>query len=468
MPDALPELDLAWTLLQQQRFAEAAAQAQQVLGRHPGNISALACHAMANWKAEGDIATSIAEMQRAVAAAPAEASLRHNLATLLASSGDVAGAAGQFREALRIKPDDTLAFYGLTQNMKFREAVEPVPAMVALAADPGLGAGRREMLLFGLAKVFDDLGSPEKAMEYALEANRLGARPFEWGGETRSLEELQELARLDGFSRMRTSGHPSRAPLFIVGMPRSGTTLVEAILARHPEVLALGESNQIRDAEVAAYLRRPVASRNVGRQQLMLELDRDWLAARAEEMAGRWAARARAPFAVATDKLPENAVRLGLIKRLFPNARVIHVRRHPLDTGVSNFFQRFAAGQGYSTRLDWIGARTRQVADSMEIWKRSLDLPILDVSYERLVADPEPQSRRIVAFAGLAWTDACLSPEQATHSILTASQWQVRQPINTASVARWQRYAPWLGPMIEAMGGMEWIETEVADIAARG
>jgi hypothetical protein len=195
---------------------------------------------------------------------------------------------------------------------------------------------------------------------------------------------------------------------------------------------------------------------------MMLDLDRDWLRTNAEIWMQHVKARAKRSFKIVTDKLPENAVRLGLIKRLFPNARVVHVRRHPLDTGVSNFFQRFSSGQGFSTRLDWIGTRTRQVADSMEIWKRALDLPILDVSYEKLVADPEPEARRLVAFAGLDWTDACLTPEKVTGSVRTASQWQVRQPINVASVARWTRYEPWLGPMIEAMGGMSWVEKEVA------
>jgi hypothetical protein len=141
---------------------------------------------------------------------------------------------------------------------------------------------------------------------------------------------------------------------------------------------------------------------------------------------------------------------------------VIHVRRHPIDAGVSNFFQRFSAGQGFSTRLDWIGARTRQIADSMQIWKTALDLPILDVSYERLVADPETEARRLVAFAGLDWDPACLEPERTQRSVLTASQWQVRQPIYRGSVDRWRRYEPWLGPMIEAMGGFAWIDREVA------
>jgi len=390
------------------------------------------------------------------------ASIRHNLATLYASAGDVDGAAREFESALRIKPDDTLAFYGLTQNKKFKDETDLVRAMVALDRVPALDASRREFLNFGLAKVYDDLSVPDRAMGYAIEANKLGARPYEIAAEGHAVDQLKELAGLDAFRRARDSGHPSTAPLFIVGMPRSGTTLVEAILARHPDVMSLGESMLMPELEAVAFQRLTNSRRDGGRNAMMLDLDRDWLRAKAEIWMQHVTSRAKRPFKIVTDKLPENAVRLGLIKRLFPKARVVHIRRHPLDTGVSNFFQRFSSGQGYSTRLDWIGVRTRQVADSMEIWKRALDLPILDVSYEKLVADPDREARRLVAFAGLDWTEACLTPEKAARSVLTASQWQVRQPINTASVARWTRYEPWLEPMIAAMGGMAWVEKEVA------
>lgn len=462
---ALPELNVAWTLLGQNRFAEAARQAEAVLRRFPDNVSALACHAMAHWKNGGDIAVSIGEMRRAVAAAPEVASIRHNLATLLASNGDIDEAAAQFTEALRIKPDDTLAFYGLTQNKKFREVTELLLSMVKLQADPGLDATRREFVDFGLAKVFDDLGMAEPAMRFAIEANSLVRRPFDVAAEGRSLDELHELARLDAFRRVRESGHPSPAPLLIVGMNRSGTTLVESILSRHPDVLAEGEMAQFHDIEGAGYNRMGPAGRGIGRHEMMLSLSPDWLAVQAENVMRVAAAKARAPFKVMTDKLPENAVRLGLIARLFPHARAIHVRRHPLDVGVSNFFQRYSAGQGFSNRMDWIGIRTRQIADAMALWKQALDMPILDVSYERLVADPEAESRRIIDFAGLEWTDACLEPQQTQRSVLTASQWQVRQPIYQASVARWKKYEPWLGPMIEAMGGFAWIDAEMAETA---
>src|SRR6185312_14506138 len=377
MNTAASDLDRAWALVGQQRFIEAAALSSAILARYPGNVSALACHAMANWKSGGDVATSIGEMQRAVAAAPAVASIRHNLATLYASAGDPAGAAAEFGEALTIKPDDTMAFYGLTQNSKFSEETDLVRAMVALEAGGGLDPARREFLNYGLAKVYDDLKQPERAFGYAVEANRLGARPFEIAREASALEELTELARLDAFRRVRDSGYPS--------------------------VVALGESSAMLDLEATAYGRLNPSRKSVGRHELMLELDRDWLKARAEDWGRHVASRAQRPFSMVTDKLPENAVRLGLIRRLLPKARVVHVRRHPLDTGVSNFFQRFAAGQGFSTRLDWIGVRTRQVADSMAVWKRALDMPILDVGYEALVTDPEAGARRILEFGGLSW-----------------------------------------------------------------
>jgi hypothetical protein len=462
MSVSLNELDIAWTLLGQQRYADATRQAQAVLKRFPDNVAALACHAMARWKDGGAIEESIAQMQRAVALAPLVASLRHNLATLLASRGDVAQAAEQFRDALRIKPDDTMAFYGLTQNFRFTQSEPLIEAMSVLHGRPDLPDGAREFLAFGLAKAFDDLGVPERAMSYAFEANRLGARPWDVAAEAVQLEQLGELARLDAFRRARASGQPSRAPLFIVGMPRSGTTLVEAILSRHPDVVANGEASGLPAVEERALQRLSPAQRRIGRQELILGLDRDWLTARAEELLRRATAGATPMPRIVTDKLPENAVRLGLVARLFPNARIVHVRRHPLDVGVSNFFQRFSHGQAYSTRLDWIGIRKRQISDTMATWKRALDLPILDLSYERLVANPEVEARRLLDFAGLEWTPEVRAPQRTARAVLTASQWQVRQPIYRGSVARWKRYEQWLGPMIEAMGGFAWIDREVA------
>jgi tetratricopeptide (TPR) repeat protein len=458
MPTPTPEA--AWALLRQGRLADAMRAAGAVLAQAPDNVSALACRAMARWRLVGVNPETLNELERAVALAPLEASLRHNFGMVLTAAGRIEAAAAQYRVALRLRPTDTMAFWGLTLNTRFTEADELVDAMVALHGDPGLGKLEREFLGFGLAKVFDDLDEPERAIGYAREANALQARPWDLPGAARTVAEIGDLARADAFRRMPTSRHPSRAPVFIVGMPRSGTTLVETMLSRHPDVLALGESGQIPALLTAVRHRRSAAGRPADGSDTS-DLPRDWLLARAEAMAKGWAtAAAGRSFGVVTDKLPENSQSLGLIAQIFPGARVIHVRRHPLDTGVSNFFQRYGLGQGFSNRLDWIGLRTRQVADALASYRQGLDLPVLEVRYEALVASPEAEIRRIAAFAGLGWDAAMLSPEQSSRAVNTASQWQVRQPIYTRSVGRWRRYEPWLGPMIEAMGGRDWIAAE--------
>ncbi len=454
---AVSELDLAWTLLNQGRAAEAARRATSVLKRFPDNVSALVCKAMALWRAGAPIDTSLQLMGRAVELAPDEASVRHNWATLLASSGDLGAASAQFREALRIKPDDTAAFYSLAWNEKFTEENTLVRDAVALHRSGHLDNAAREFLAFGLAKVFDDLGQPERAMPYALEANGIAPRPFDLAGEDRTLDMLRTVAAEDRYRQSGNSGHPSAAPVFIVGMNRSGTTLVESILSRHPKVMALGEASIVMPIEQQAMA---ASGRAEDRHSLALRLNNTWLGEQAEHLLTLARRRAAQPFDVITDKLPENAVRLGLAWKLFPRARVIRLRRHPLDVGVSNFFQRYMVGQGFSYRMELIGRRAVQLSESLALWTRSTDLPTLDVSYEALVADPETQSRRIIEFVGLEWDPLCLEPQRTQRAVLTASQWQVRQPIYRGSVGRWKRYETWLSPMIEAMGGFDWIDSE--------
>ncbi|HVY51689.1 MAG TPA: sulfotransferase [Devosia sp.] len=423
------------------------------MAREPGNISALACRAMARWDLVGQNTQSLDELARAVSAAPDVSALRHNYGTLLTRAGRVDEAAEQYRAALSLRPDDAQAFWGLTLNSRIDKSDALLPAMEALYASPGLDSLRQQFLAYGLAKAFDDLNVPDRAIRYAIEANRLCGGMWDAAAARERYLELSALAAEDAFRAGRTSGHPTRLPLFIVGMPRSGTTLIETILSRHPGVVALGESRQIGDVVEEAER----VHRSSGRMSASSRLKRDWLSSRAERIAGSWSAARRADVRLVTDKMPDNAFVLDYIRRLFPNARVVYARRHPLDTGVSNFFVRFGRGHAFSTRLDWIGTRSRLLADTMDLWKGALDLPILDVHYERLVADPEVEIRRLVAFAGLDWTDDFLTPEQSTRSVGTASQWQVRQPIYRTSVARWRRYEPWLGPMIEAMGGLDWV-----------
>jgi hypothetical protein len=429
------------------------------LAGDPDNVSAIVCQAMASWQLGESAGAAIEAVRRATVLAPGVASISHNLSTLLASDGQMDEAAAQFMEALRIKPDDTIAFYGLSQNRRFRPDDELIATMAALHESGRLPPAAKEFSAFGLAKAYSDTGDAERAMHYAIEANGIAPRPFDLAYETRAIEALRRLAGEDAFRRAGNSGNISGAPIFIVGMNRSGTTLVESILSRHPKVLARGEASPLPILERAMQQQsRGTADRNT----LAARVKNEWLAVHAQRIVEATQGASHTPFDIVTDKLPENALRLGLVARLFPGARVIHLRRHPLDVGLSNFFQRFSSGEGFSYRLDWIGYRIRQIADTMALWKRAVDLPMLDVWYEKLVADPEAESRRIVAFAGLDWAPECLEPQRTQRAVLTASQWQVRQPIYRGSAGRWTRYEQWLGPMIEALGGFDWIDSEMS------
>ena len=450
---ALTSVDSAWHLLSAGRFDDAAKLARKLLTVEPDNPSTLCCAAMAEWELGYPVDGSIALLEQAVRLAPRNAAIRHNLATLQASMGDMPAARASFEAALDIRPDDTMAFFGLAQNCRFTEENDIVRSMLSLYGSGMLNRQGLEFVCFGLAKVYADLGLRARAMHFCLEANWLAERTFNRDGERRRLQILTDQAEA-GTIPIARGQQPGAAPVFIVGMPRSGTTLVEAILSRHSQIQANGETELLSDLEHD--LMRGDATRLSG-------LSRDQLRARSETALRTMRDGAAADIRVVTDKTPDNAFRVGLIAALFPQARIIHVRRHPLDCGLSNLFTRFTAGQGFAFRQVDLGERIRHTADIMATWKRTLPLPILDLSYEMLVAEPEAQSRRLIDFVGLDWDEACLSPELARRQMQTASQWQVRQKIYTNSVGRFQGYEEWLEPLTAAMGGADWIAAEVED-----
>lgn len=457
----------AWSRLARGDFLGAAQISTRLLGRTPNDPAVISCHAVSTWQLGGDIDVSITAMERAVALAPDDAWFRHNLAIIQASNGDLAAACTNFSKALELKPDDTEAFYGLSQNSRFSEETDLVRHMLGLYAGGALSPKAREFAAFGLAKAFADLGQHDRAIHFCIEANWLTRRGYDMDQQRAYLAELNEMVAADGFRALPETGDARVRPVFIVGMPRSGTTLVESILARHAGVHAGGELTVMYDVEQAllAWFRQNRDYKGGPHQMLaavpgtLFEKNAAAVLARVKSLAGE------RDFSLYTDKLPENTQRLGLISRLFPKARVIHVRRHPLDCAMSNYFQRFARGNGFSFRQDLLGERIRQVADTMGLWKRALDLDFLDVSYERLVANPEPSIRAMLDFVGLDWDPACLTPEQAERRIMTASQFQAKQPINTGSLGRWRAYEAWIEPLIGAMGGRDWIAAEMADIA---
>lgn len=449
--------DGAWQLLTAGRLGEAVEVANLVLSADPGNAGALAARAMANWQLGNDIAAALADLRRAIALAPQSAALHHNLATVLAADGQFDVATASFESALRLRPDDTLAFYGLSRNFRFTTTDGLVDDMLALYGAGTLDRQQREFLCFGLAKAFDDLGDHAQAIHFCLEANWLSERRFDMDAARLQVQALKALAESHALDGAR--GHPSDAPVFIVGMPRSGTTLMEAILSRHPRVFTAGESDRL-----AALDHRLTA----GDPARLPGLSTDTVKAAAETFLRDWRGQGGGQAHILTDKTPANLFELPAIARLFPRARVILMHRHPVDCGISNLFVRFTEGNGFAFHQVMLGERIRQAADLAQVFAQTLPLRILDVSYEKLVANPEPQARRVLDFLDLDWDPACLTPEQAARPVQTASQWQVRQPIHTRSVGRWKTYSAWLAPLIAALGGEAWIDAEFARQQALG
>jgi tetratricopeptide (TPR) repeat protein len=388
------------------------------------------------------------ELRRLLAQAPTHAEARRLLAELLSERGVLDEAAQHLAQAVEYLP---AAFQRLTAVKRIEEADRPlVERMCALAERPGIDASLSVPIRFGLGKAFDDLGDYAEAMRQYDAANQVRAA-------SERLDRASLAARYDriisGFTaeaidRLAQSvitphGLEGGTPLFIVGMPRSGTTLVEQILSSHPAVAAGGELPFWTDE------RRGWDSSRIGavNAEMLSKAAADYYAQ----------LRRIGPQALrVTDKRPRNFEMLGLIRVAMPAARIIHCRRRALDTALSIFFTNFGARLEYAWDRGDLVFAYRQYERLMDHWRRLLPADrFTEVQYETLVADREAETRRMVAICGLDWDEACLAPERNRRVVRTASLWQARQPVYTTSVERWRRYEPWLGELRELLPAAE-------------
>ena len=321
--------------------------------------------------------------------------------------------------------------------------------------DPYLSEGQRGCLHFGLAQVLDARGDYEAAAGHLTRAN--GIARAEWGkrgqgydpaSHKRFVDQLCAAFTPEFFGRMRGLGSESERPVFIVGLPRSGTTLTEQILAAHSRVFGAGELRQAReDFEMLAEPGGPATE--AASFEALPGLDR----VRTRRIADRHLARLRelSPDAErVVGKMPDNYQYLGLLAALFPRAGFIHCRRDLRDVAVSCWMTNFRLIR-WSSDEDHIVARFRDYQRLMNHWREVLPVDVLEVDYEETVADLEGTARRLVAFCGLDWEPDCLRYNEARHPVRTASVSQVREPIYTRSVARWRHYEPALGPLFSRL-----------------
>jgi tetratricopeptide (TPR) repeat protein len=434
------------------RFEEALASCDRAIALNPAFAKAYNNRAATLQKLKR-FDDALASCDKAIALKPDYAVAYQSRGLLLVNKGDMAEAERMFLKALALKPEFPDPVFSLANIRKYKDASDTDIARInGLLRSTTISAQDREYLYFALGKIYDDCGLYDAAFASYRQANQLGSASVTYDATaatdvTRRIMEVFDTAFL---SQPFAFARASRTPLFIVGMPRSGTTLMASALSNHPLIGTAGELLSINDFT----LRLPTLLHG---QMPYPQAVTHLTAEVATQMAEEYEQRLRRDIGPGTphviDKYPLNFRHLGLIRKLFPHAKVIHCRRNPLDTCLSNYFQRFSSHYDYAFDLRNIGHFYNAYIRLMAHWRQVLpDGMMLEVRYEDMVADTEQATRKALGFLGLDWDAACLTPHTNTAPIETASQWQVRQPIYTRSVERWRHYDKHLAPLREILG----------------
>ena len=386
---------------------------------------------------------------------PGTASPLANKALLLMEMGDASGARTAVAQALALNPHSVPAWHLYASLKKFTHADPDLPVLETLLAgadERRLSMEDRIRLRFTLGKAWLDAGDAGRAFSHLDSGNRLKRATVDYDSAL-ACERLAAIA--DTFSlqllrRLSGSGHVSEAPVFVVGMPRSGTTLVEQVLASHPEVHAAGELTVLRQ------LVSEMSLSQGSRYPPLYPPHLAQLSPSGRARLGReYESRAWAPLAGkrrVIDKMPANFVYAGFIHAILPNARIIHCCRDAMDTCLSCYIHDFGGDIAFSYDQRELGLYYRQYESLMAHWGAILPSDrYIEVRYEDVVADLEREARRLVAFCGLEWSDSCLEFHQTSRVIRTASTNEVRRPIYHSSIGRWRRYAHHLLPLFDAL-----------------
>jgi tetratricopeptide (TPR) repeat protein len=446
----LPEahLHLGNSLLALNALHEADAAYRAGLEIAPDHAALHTARAMVE-RALGRIEDAQASARRAFALRPDVADTLALLGSLAIDHGRFDEAEDWLRRALDIDPGLPEALASLASVRKMSRADAPWRDAAERVLVRGLPVAHAINLHHALGKYYDDVDDPDAAFRHHRTANDIARRCRQRYDRAEMVQRVtRTLAAFDrnALAALRSGGPASERPVFVVGMPRSGTSLTEQILASHPQVHGAGELLYwifAADAERAAKPEQRAVNPEQ-RAAMIAELGRAYLEGLAVQ----------APDASrVVDKLPVNFSNAGLIHAALPGARFIHLERSALDTCLSIYFQGFSAAHPYATDFGDLAHYYHEYRRLMAHWRSVLPpQTLLEVRYEDLVDDPEGWSRRMLAHIGLPWDPRCLEFHRTDRPVLTASNWQVRQPIGKSSVGRWRRYERFIGPLREALG----------------
>jgi tetratricopeptide (TPR) repeat protein len=440
--------NFAGSLVKRERYLEAIPHYERLLELNPNSAEIHAAYGKLRWKS-GRLEEAIPAFERAIELNPRDADVRADLANALVEAGRVDEAVDELKRATELAPDRADFYRFLAEARLSAITLAHVTALEAILHDPALTDDNRIEANFALSKFYGSAGDRTRSFGHLLRANE-AKRRFITYDERETLASFQRIAETFDTAFLdsrRGCSLESALPIFIFGMPRSGTTLIEQILASHPNVFAAGELTQFEDATNGV-----LAAAGPIRPDAMIAASCDRLREIAERYVDALTALAPAGVARVTDKMPANVRFAGLIHTILPNARMIHARRKPLDTCISIFSLHFAGEQPWAYELGELGRYYRAYESLSQHWRAVLPPDaMLEVNYEDVVDDLEAQSRRIVAFCGLDWDPACLEFYKTQRQVKTASATQVRRPIYRTSINRARDYGDLLKPLFDAL-----------------
>lgn len=433
------------------RVADALAEADRLLAAQPDNglyrhIRAAALSRLGEEEAAAEAYGQV------LTAHPEQALSWMSYGHVLKTLGRQAEAVAAYRRCLALDPRQGEAWWSLANLKTVHLGADDVAAMTA-ALEDDLSPADRLQLHFALGKAHEDAGRDADAMAHYVQGARLQRARLDYDAEetTGQMRRTGALLTRGFFAARAGQGAQAPDPIFIVGLPRAGSTLVEQILASHSQVEGTQELPYLPD--LAAELAGPARRASEGAYpDVLAVLSPDELA----DLGRRYLAQARThrktdrPYFI--DKLPNNFAHTGLIQLILPSARIVDARRHPLGCGFSAYKQHFAVGQPFTYDLAELGRYYADYVRLMAHFDAVLPGRVHRVIYERMVADLEGETRALLAYCGLAFEPACLTFHETARAVRTASSEQVRRPIFTDAADHWRRFEPWLDPLKSALG----------------
>jgi len=444
--------NLASLLYRQNRFAEAVAELDAVLDSGEANPASRNLMAVALGRI-GDYDEALRLYELLTPDFPDHPKLWMSYGHILKTVGRQEESVAAYRRALAAKPDLGEVWWSLANLKTVRFGAEDVAAMEQ-ALEGELDPDDRLHLHFALGKAHGDAGEAEQAFGHYAAGNALrkAGQDYDPDAVTAQVDGMIATLTPEFLAARAGWGDPAPDPIFILGLPRAGSTLIEQILSCHSQIEGTMEL-----PDIPFLAAREARAQGLGPRDWpasVAAMDRDQLAALGAEFLDRTRIQRKTGKPFYIDKLPNNWAYAGFIHLVLPNAKIIDARRHPLDCCVSNFRQHFAKGQAFTYGLEDIGRYYADYVGAMDHYERVLPGRIHRVIHEQLLDDPEREVRAMLASLGLGFEDACLEFHRSSRPVRTASSEQVRRPINRDGVGQWLAFEPWLGPLRQALGDL--------------